>query len=131
VILAVSTLGIILIALGAVLVLLFLGGLVANARRRRGEAARLKQQVDEANAALAAAHAADKGWDRASMEAAARDVFEQRHKGAAMEQMHLVQVVDRPGTESDLAVFHVHGAGRVETITLGRHADAWVPAERV
>jgi len=131
VILAASTLGIILIALAALIVLLFAGGLVANARRRHHDAARLKQQVDEANAALAEAHAADKGWDRAAMEAAARDVFEQRHAGSAIKELHLVQVVDRPGTEADLAVFHVHGAGRLETITLGRQNDAWVPAERV
>jgi hypothetical protein len=131
VILAASTLGVILIALAALMLLLFLGGLVANARRRRADSARLKQQIDEANAALAQAHAADKGWDRAAMEAAARDVFDQRHAGSAIKELHLVQVVDRPGTEADLAVFHVHGAGRLETITLGRQDDAWVPAERV
>jgi hypothetical protein len=131
VILAVSTLGLILIVLGGVMAVLFLGGLVATARRRRIEAARLRELVDQANAALAEAHAQDKGWQRETMEAAARGVFEERHPGVPIEQLHLVQVVDRPGIESDLAVFHIHGGGRVETITLGRHDGAWVPAERV
>jgi hypothetical protein len=131
VILAVSTLGIVLIALGAVMLLLFLGGLIATARRRRAEAARFREQVDKANAELAAARAQDKGWDRATLEAAARRIFEQRHPDVPIGELHLVQVVDRPGTESDLAVFHIHGAGRVETVTLGRQGDEWVPAERV
>jgi hypothetical protein len=131
VILAVSTLGIVLIAVAALLLVLFVGGMVANARRHRAEAGRLHAQIEEANAALAQAHAGDKGWERGGLEAAARAVFEERHPGAAIEQLNLVQVIDRPGTESDLAVFHVHGAGRVETITLGRQGEAWVPAERV
>jgi hypothetical protein len=131
VILAVSTLAIVLIAVGAVLLFLFVGGLIANTLRRRADAKRLRAQIDEANRALAEAHAQDKGWERASLEAGARSVFEARHPGAAIEHLHLVQVVDRPGTESDLAVFHVHGAGRLETITLGRRDDAWVPAEEV
>ena len=130
-ILAASTLGIILIVLGALIVLLFCGGLIANARKRRADARRLHAQIEEANAALAQAHAQDKGWHRDALEQGARAVFEARHPGSPIEQLHLVQVVDRPGTESDLAVFHVHGAGRLETITRGRHDDAWVPAEDV
>lgn len=130
-ILAVSTLAIVLIVVAAVVLLLFVGGLVATARKHRAEAKRLRAQIEEANTALAEAHAQDKGWERESLEAGARSVFEARHPGAPIEQLHLVQVVDRPGTESDLAVFHVHGAGRLETITLGRHGDAWVPAEEV
>jgi cell division protein FtsL len=131
VIIAASTLGIVLIVVGALILLLFIGGLIATARRSRAEAARFRELIDKANAALAEAHAQDKGWDRATLEAAARRVFEERHAGVPIEEMHLVQVVDRPGTESDLAVFHIHGAGRVETITLGRRDDAWVPADQV
>ena len=130
-ILAISVLGIVLIALGALIVLLFVGGLIANARRRRAEAGRLRRQIEEANAALADAHAQDKGWERDALERGARAAFEARHPGTPIEGLHLVQVVDRPGIESDLAVFHVHGGGRVETITLGRRDGAWVPADQV
>ena len=43
-----------------------------------------------------------------------------------MRDLHLVQVVDRPGTEEDQAVFRVvtdHGS---EYVHLHRHGDQWV-----
>jgi hypothetical protein len=58
------------------------------------------------------------------MERAAREAFA-RQSPADVRALHLVQVVDRPGTEEDQAVFRVvtdHGA---EYVHLHRRGDRW------
>jgi hypothetical protein len=125
-----SVLAIVLIVVGALLLVLFLGGLVAAGRRRRAGAARLQADLAAADAALAQARAQDKGWERETIEAAAREAFAARHPGVEPKHVHLVQVVDRPGTDADLAVFRViSGHGHEETITLGRRDGAWISAD--
>jgi cell division protein FtsL len=122
----VSILGIILVVLLVVVVILVAGGLVMTRRRARAQAERLHVDLEEANSALATAHAADKGWHRDRLEQAAREAFAERSK-ASVRELQLVQVVDRPGTEEDQAVFRVitdHGS---EYLHLNRHGDAWVP----
>lgn len=110
------------------LILLFVGGLIATGRRRQVLQKRLAASIEAADAALAQARASDRGWDRAVIEAAARDAFAARHGGKAPGGLHLVQVVDKPGTDADQAVFRaVVDMGRDETITLGRRDGAWVP----
>jgi Na+-transporting NADH:ubiquinone oxidoreductase subunit NqrC len=126
----VSTLAIVLVVLGVLIILLFVGGLVANARYGRVQEQRLRAEIDAANEALADAHALDKGWELATMQAAAREAIVARNPGAQVAELHLVQVVDKPGTEEDLAVFRAITAdGRHEAVTLGRREGAWVPAE--
>jgi hypothetical protein len=120
----VSTLAVVLIVLAGLVVLLVIGGLVASSRRRRADEAALRAQLAAANEALAQAHAQDKGWDRALLEQAVRDAFARRSH-ADVRDLHLVQVVDRPGTEEDQAVFRVvtdHGA---EYVHLRRRGDSW------
>ena len=71
------------------------------------------------------AHAQDTGWERSLLEEAARTAFADRSP-AEVRELQLVQVVDKPGTEDDQAVFRVvtdHGA---EYLHLDRHGDAWV-----
>jgi type II secretory pathway pseudopilin PulG len=68
----VSVLEIIIAVLVVLIVVLFAGGLIANARHRRTLEARLRQEIAGANEALADARAADRGWDLPTMEAAAR-----------------------------------------------------------
>ena len=81
----------------------------------------------EADHALALARAEDRGWERSALEAAAREAFAARHGGKTPAELHLVQVVDKPGTDADQAVFRaVVDLGRDETITLGRRDGAWV-----
>jgi hypothetical protein len=110
------------------MILLFVGGLIASGRRRQVLRARLAERIEAADAALAQARASDRGWDRAVIEAAARDAFAARHGGKAPDALHLVQVVDQPGTDADQAVFRaVVDMGRDDTITLGRRDGAWVP----
>jgi hypothetical protein len=124
----VSTLAIVIGVLAVLIVLLFVGGLIANARHRRALEARLRQEIAAANEALAEARAADRGWDPQTMEAAAREAFAALHPGVEPTAVHLVQVVDKPGTDEDLAVFRIEAAGRQEHITLGRRDGRWIPA---
>lgn len=113
---------IVLIVLAVVVALLFAGGYVANARRREAERAKLHARAQEADRHLADAHAEDKGWERGALEAAARTAYIERH-GVAPAELNLVQVVDRPGTDEDEAVFHADG----HELVLGRRDGAWVP----
>jgi hypothetical protein len=118
-----STLDIVLLAVAAVLVLLVLAGMRIARRRQDGREAGLRERLAAANEALAHAHATDNGWDRASLEQAAREAH-----GGMVKALHLVQVVDRPGTDADEAVFQVVGEeGRVSEVRLGRVDDRWVP----
>jgi type II secretory pathway pseudopilin PulG len=126
VILALSTGDVVGIVIGAVvliLLLFFLGGSYALSRRRATDEAELKQRIEAADAALAEARAEDKGWERGTIEAAARAAVAPRE----VAQLHLIQVVDKPGTDADQAVFRVvHQDGGEQTLTLGRRDGAWV-----
>lgn len=125
-ILALSTGDVVGIVIGAVvliLLVLFAGGYVVLGRRRALVEAELKQRIEAANDALAEARAEDKGWERATIEAAARAAVAPREA----KDLHLVQVVDKPGTDADQAVFRVVlQDGAEDTVTLGRRDGAWV-----
>ncbi len=126
-ILAVGTFAVVLIVVAAVLVLLVLGGVVASGRAARARETRLKAEVEQADQALAQAHADDNGWDPEHMEAAARAAWAAGHHGSEpIAALHLVQVVDRPGTDADEAVYRVVGAGGHEhDVVLRRSGDSW------
>jgi hypothetical protein len=106
----------------AVLALLAIGGAIAGARRHRN----VEAAIDEANRALAAAHAADKGWEPTALSEAARREFESANPGVAVRDQALVQVVDRPGTDQDRAVFRFITDDREERLTMGREDGRWV-----
>ena len=126
---AVSTLGIVLLVLAALIVLLAVGGYVAMTRRTRAREGGLQRELEQAERALAQAHALDKGWDRATLEAAARAVVADRFGDSASGELQLVQVIDKPGVDADQAVFRYESAdGREHRITLGRSGGAWGPA---
>ena len=117
-----SAFAIILIVLAVLVVLLVVGGFVAAGKRERAQRAKLLRQVSQANSALADAHAEDNGWDRESLEAAAHHAFAE----GAVDELHLVQVIDRPGTDADEAVFRVRAAGgQWSELVLARTGDAW------
>ncbi len=127
--LAVSTLGIVLLVLAAVIVLLAVGGYVAMTRRTRAREGALQRELEQAERALAQAHALDKGWDRATLEAAARAVVAERFGDRERGELQLVQVIDRPGVDADQAVFRYESAdGQEHRITLGRSGGVWGPA---
>ena len=127
--LAISTLGIVLIVLAFVLILLAAGGYVAATRRADDTEGALHDEVARAERELAKAHAGDKGWDPAVLADAAREAAVARFGDATVGEPQLVQVVDRPGTDADQAVFRVQTAdGDEHRITLGRTAGVWRPA---
>jgi hypothetical protein len=113
---------IVIVLVVLVVLALVLGGSRLIARRSEHNAGALEARLDEVNRALALARAQDKGWERATLDAAAREAWE----GGPIEALELVQVVDRPGTEQDRAVFRVTTGGRDEQLTLGRRDGAWV-----
>jgi hypothetical protein len=122
----VSTLAIVLIVLAALFLLLFIGGFVANGRRQRARAAELHAQIEVADNALAQARADDRGWDLPALETVAREACAGRFGGRQPEQLHLVQVVDRPGTDADEAVFRAIDGDHEEDVVLGREGGQWV-----
>ena len=127
--LAASTLAIV-IGVFIVLVIVFaVGGWMAATRRAHGRERKLVEDLSEAEQALARAHAMDKGWDRELLESAAREAVAERFGSEPVSALHLVQVIDRPGTDADQAVFRVQTAdGKEHRITLGRTGGAWGPA---
>jgi hypothetical protein len=122
----VSTVAIVFIVVAVVLAVLIVGGMAASARRARAEASALRAELETANRAQALAHAQDKGWERGTLEQAARDAFAER-SAAEVRELQLVQVVDQPGIEEDQAVFRVVTDHGFEYLHLNRHGDAWVP----
>jgi hypothetical protein len=116
---------IVLAVLGAFLVLALLGALAASLRNRRGRE-RFGSSLDEVDRSLADARATDRGWERGVLEAAARRAFEAEHPGVEIHELTLVQVVDRPGTEEDKAVFRVVAVDVRMHLTLGRVDGEWV-----
>jgi hypothetical protein len=122
----VNAFAIVLIVLFVLLLVLVLGGIAASARRAHAREASLRRQIAEANEALALARADDRGWDRDTLDAAARAAFAERHPGWSIDALLLVQVVDRPGTDADEAVFRVQSGERETSITLGRRQGEWV-----
>ena len=118
-----SVLAIILIVFAVLVVVLTAGGYIANNRRRQRERASLVARTEQADQHLAQAHAQDKGWERGGLEAAARSIYAQQY-GSEPREMHLVQVVDRPGTDEDEAVFMADGT----ELRLGRRGGEWIAA---
>jgi type II secretory pathway pseudopilin PulG len=121
----VTTLEIVVVVIVLVVAALVVGGLVASGRRARADEAATRTELEAANQALALARAADRGWERSLLEEACRAAFAERSP-AEIRELELVQVVDRPGTDEDQAVFRIvtdHGS---EYLHLDRHGDAWI-----
>jgi hypothetical protein len=117
------------IALGvfvALIIVLAAGGAYARRRQLERGSERFEQHLARVNEELAAAHAVDRGWAREGLEAAARAAYAAERGGAEPEELTLVQVIDRPGTDDDKAVFRIPAGGREERLTLGREGGEWV-----
>jgi type II secretory pathway pseudopilin PulG len=124
--LAISTVEVVLLVVLLLIGGLAAGGYVAATRRAAARERKLMEELQVADRALAQAHATDKGWDRTLLERAARDALAERFPGVPVDKMQLVQVVDRPGTDADQAIFRVETAdGDEHRITLGRTGGVW------
>jgi type II secretory pathway pseudopilin PulG len=121
----VNALEIVIVVVVLLVILLAVGGVVATGRRQRRDDPALRAELEAANEALALARASDKGWERSLLEEACRAAFADR-SAAEIRDLQLVQVVDKPGTEEDQAVFRVVTDRGSEYLHLNRHGDTWV-----
>jgi hypothetical protein len=123
---ALSTVGLVLLIVGAVLLLFFIGGLLAVSVRSRREAGSYARHVSAADQALEQARAGDRGWDRELMEGVARSALSESRPDFSYGDLHLVLVEDRPGMDEDRAHFVATGADGEARVVLGRQNGAWV-----
>jgi Tfp pilus assembly protein PilX len=110
-----------LIIVLVVLALLAVGGIYARTRQLRRSRPAFERSLEHVNRDLAAAAAQDRGWDRDTLEEAARRVYASE-RGGEPPDLLLVEVRDRPGTDEDQAVFRCGN----EQLTLGRRDGEWV-----
>ncbi len=115
---------ILLAVLGTLIVVFGVGGAISVARRNRAQALTFEDRIEEANRRLAAAHAADKGWEPAALQDAARRLYAAERPGTEVQRLDLVAVRDEPGTDDDTAEFRVNGGPG--SIRLGRRGGEWV-----
>jgi Tfp pilus assembly protein PilX len=114
-----------LIVVLAVLLVLAVGGAFARRRQLAASQGRFDANLLQVNRDLAAAHAEDRGWERSTLEDAARKAYAAERGGTDPGALELMQVIDRPGTDDDHAVFRAGPEGR-ERLTLGRRDGQWV-----
>ncbi len=120
--------GLVLLIILAVLALLALGGALTNARRERATRRPFDEALHEVDRALASALAADHGWEPSVLVAAVHRELAQRRPGEEVRSLRLVQVIDRPGTDADKAVYQCDLARGSVRISLARQGDDWLAA---
>jgi hypothetical protein len=124
-----STVAIVLIVIGVVLLVLFLGGYVAA--QRRANRPGTQEHILAADRALEQARANDRGWDRDLLEQAARSALDEQRPGESWDAVELEYVDDRPGMAEDAAHLVATGpAGRVRVVLARTEGGDWY-AERV
>jgi len=121
----VSVLAIVLIVVGVLVALLFVGGLIGRRRHDEQLAPHYLRNIAEADNALEQARAADKGWHREDMEALALQALEAAHPGRTFERLHLVLVDDRPGVTEDRAHFEAWDGDNPVRVVLTRSDMGW------
>ncbi|MGH2847430.1 MAG: hypothetical protein ACRDL0_15670 [Thermoleophilaceae bacterium] len=127
---ALSTLAIVLIVVGVLVLVFFVGGVLGAGARSRRQAGSYAQHLAAADAALEQARAADRGWHRDTMEESARAAIAESRPGWEYQDLHLVLVDDRPGVTEDRAHFVAVGSDAECRVIMARQDDRWV-AERV
>ena len=114
-----------LIIVLAVFAVLIVGGMFARNRQLARSRPAFERALAQVDRDLAAAAASDRGWDRSLLEAAARRISAERF-GSEPEELTLVEVIDKPGTDADQAVFDVSAGGARHRVVLGRRDGDWV-----
>jgi hypothetical protein len=116
-----------LIIVIVVLALLIAGGIFARNRQLARSRPAFERALTQVDRDLAAAAATDRGWDREVLEAVARRIAAAQ-LGQAIDELTHVEVIDKPGTDSDQAIFDVRAGGRRGRVILGRRDGEWGPA---
>lgn len=117
---------IVLIVLGAILALFFVGGLIAA--RRQANQPDFLEHIEAADRALERARATDKGWDREKLEQAALAALRTERPGSTWDAVHLVLVDDQPGVADDVAQLLAIGPeGQVRVALARREGGDWYP----
>ena len=116
-----------LIIVLVVFAVLIVGGIYARTRQLARSRPAFERALAQVDRDLAAAAASDRGWDRELLEAAARRISTEQF-GSEPEELTLVEVIDRPGTDQDQAVFDVSTGGDRRRVVLGRRDGDWVHA---
>jgi hypothetical protein len=124
-----STFAIVLIVVGVVLVLLFVGGYAVV--RRREARQDFSGDVARADRALEHARAEDRGWNRQLLDDAARRALGMERPGFDWESLELVLVEDRPGVAEDRAHLMAMAPDRRVRVILAREPDGTWIAESV
>jgi Flp pilus assembly protein TadB len=119
-----TTVTILVMVVAVLLAGLAFGGSIAQRRRLARNRPVFEASLDEVNADLAAARAQDRGWERSTLESAAREAYAAERPGSSTTELSLARIVDRPGTDEDKAIFRVGDTD--EQLTLGRRGGAWV-----
>jgi uncharacterized membrane protein len=121
-----SVLAIVLIVLGVILALLFVGGLAGARRRIIEREPERAASLAAADRALEAARAADKGWERVLLEEAVRKMLAEERPGWHYDRLELVLVDDRPGVTEDTAHFLATAADDEVRVVLTREGGVWL-----
>lgn len=120
-----SVLAIVLIVLVVLVLLFFVGGLIYS--RRRLNDPQLEEHIANADQALEAARASDRGWDRVVMEEAAHRALAEERPDFGADEFHLVLVDDRPGVEEDRAhMLAMGGDGQARVILTRNPEGEWI-----
>ena len=104
-----------------VLAVLAIGGIIARFAQLRRSRPAFDRSLEHVNRDLVTAAAQDRGWNRETLEEAARRAYA-AERGGEPPELLLVEVRDRPGTDEDQAVFRCGS----EQLTLGRRDGEWV-----
>jgi hypothetical protein len=120
-----SILGIVLIVVGVLVVALLVGGLLGARRRERDIGPQFTRHLEQADRALQAARANDRGWDPTLLEQTVLDTLARSHPGISFDPVYLVLVDDQPGVERDRAHYEAHGDDERVRVVLTRDESGW------
>ncbi|HEX8073490.1 MAG TPA: hypothetical protein VF545_00780 [Thermoleophilaceae bacterium] len=119
-----STVAIVAIVIGAILLLLFVGGYVGA--RRRIARPQTGDRIAAADRALEQARASDRGWDREAMADVVVQALNAERPDFEWSKIELVLVDDRPGVAEDHAVMAASGPSGSLKVSLARsEAGDW------
>ena len=110
-----------LIIVLAVFVVLAVGGAIAARRRLAATQDRFELDLQRVNRDLAAAHAEDRGWERATLEASARQATPPS-AAASPPTSSSCRSSTAPGPTTTTPIFRIGH----ERLTLGRRDGQWV-----